>query len=201
MRALTAALFIAVALFAQEKPTFEVASIRPSSPTLPAVPFRITFDHGTFTASNFSKKDGKLGAGLVESKEGSCVAADANSVPAPPEPGKPATPLCRSTRMSSRLLRSFDLPLEEFAHSLSQILGRQVVDQTGLIGNFNINLEWTPNESQALQLPPGVQAPPPPDSPVSIFTATQEQLGLKLESKKGPVEVWVIDRAEKPSEN
>ena len=99
------------------------------------------------------------------------------------------------------LLRAFGFSLSELAESLSETLGREVVDQTGLIGTFNINLEWTPNESQALQLPPGVQAPPPPENPVSIFTAIQEQLGLKLESKKGPVEVWVIDRAEKPSEN
>jgi uncharacterized protein (TIGR03435 family) len=145
-----------------------------------------------------AKKDGKLGAGIVEAKEGSCVVADANSVPGRPEPGKP---FCHSVAMNPRFLRGFGFPLSGLAKNLSEILGRQVIDQTGLIGNFNIILEWTPNESQALQLPLGVSAPQQPDSPVSIFTAIQDQLGLKLESRKGPVEVWVIDRAEKPSEN
>jgi uncharacterized protein (TIGR03435 family) len=51
-------------------------------------------------------------------------------------------------------------------------------------------------------LPPGVEAPPPPDpNGPSIFTAIQEQLGLRLESQKGPVDLIVIDRVEKPSEN
>jgi uncharacterized protein (TIGR03435 family) len=74
---------------------------------------------------------------------------------------------------------------------LSSILGRAVVDKTGLAGRFDIHLEYTPAE-----LVPGADNPAP-----SIFTAVQEQLGLKLESSRGPVEVLVIDRVERPSEN
>ncbi len=66
--------------------------------------------------------------------------------------------------------------------------------------------DWTPDHgeggAETLGLPPGLDPPTPPASiGPSIFTAIQEQLGLKLESAKGPVEIVVIDRAEKPSAN
>ena len=97
--------------------------------------------------------------------------------------------------------------LEMLANALSNQLGRPVLDRTGLTGRFDLKLQWTPDPGQAGgpfggQLPPGVQAPPPPDpNGPSIFTAVEEQLGLRLESQKGPVEMIVIDRVEKPSEN
>jgi uncharacterized protein (TIGR03435 family) len=70
-----------------------------------------------------------------------------------------------------------------------------------LTGNFDISMEWTPDESQVQFAPDGPKPPPSDATGPSIFTALQEQLGLKLESQKGPVEMLVIDRAEKPSEN
>jgi uncharacterized protein (TIGR03435 family) len=88
------------------------------------------------------------------------------------------------------------------ANQLGQVLGRSVIDKTELAGNYDFKLEWTPDESQGTVRPPGVDAPPPADTTgVSLFTALQDQLGLKLESTKGPVEILVIDRAEKASEN
>jgi len=92
---------------------------------------------------------------------------------------------------------------------LTQNLGRPVIDKTGLSGLFDLKLEWTPGAEQALgpfgpEVPagPGGGAPPPADAAgPSIFTALQEQLGLRLESTKGPVEVVVIDSAARPSEN
>ena len=87
---------------------------------------------------------------------------------------------------------------------LVNTLHRPVIDKTGLTGLFDIKLEWVPGAEQ----PPGPfgpnpNAPPPPalEDAVSIFTALQEQLGLRLESAKGPLEVVVIDTAQKPSEN
>jgi uncharacterized protein (TIGR03435 family) len=78
--------------------------------------------------------------------------------------------------------------------------GLPVLDHTGLAGRFDFDLEWTPD--QPLRLPPNAPNLPPidPNGP-SIFTAVKEQLGLKLESTKGPVDVLVIDHAEHPSEN
>ena len=90
--------------------------------------------------------------------------------------------------------------LAQVANSLGIFVGRVVVDRTGLAGNYDINLTWTPD--QMPQRPPGAPEPPPadPNGP-SIFTALQEQLGLKLDSQKGPVTVLVIDRVERPKEN
>ncbi len=88
------------------------------------------------------------------------------------------------------------------AQTLSQRLGRTVINGTGLKGDFDFALEWVPGEDEPRKKISGVEVHPPSDvSGPSIYTALQEQLGLKLESTKGPVEILVIDRAEKPSGN
>jgi uncharacterized protein (TIGR03435 family) len=90
-----------------------------------------------------------------------------------------------------------------FANGMQRtVLDRPVVDQTGLKGKFDFELKWTPDESQYLSR--GGTLPPPPENaeaPPDLFTAIQQQLGLKLESVKAIVDVIVIDRVEKPSEN
>jgi uncharacterized protein (TIGR03435 family) len=78
----------------------------------------------------------------------------------------------------------------------SRELGRDVVDQTEITGRYDVSLEWTRDNVASVD-----GAAPSGDSGPSIFTAIQEQLGLKLESAKAPVQVLVIDRAEMPSEN
>ena len=102
--------------------------------------------------------------------------------------------------------------IDSLIHVLSQQLGRTIIDKTGLSGNFDYTLHFTP-ENMPRQVGPGPgpgpdggraggDAPPPPDtSGPDIFTAIQEQLGLKLISGKGPVDVIVIDHIDKPSEN
>ena len=79
------------------------------------------------------------------------------------------------------------------------ILDRPVVDRTGLEGRFDFTLSWTPDESQYRQA--GIQVPPAPaDAKLpGLFTAIQEQIGLRFESVTAPVEVIVIDGAEKPT--
>ncbi len=87
---------------------------------------------------------------------------------------------------------------------LSQQLGRAVVDQTGLNGNYDFELKWTPDDhSGGMFKGPdgGHQEAAPESSGPSIFTAVEEQLGLKLESRKVPMETLVIDHIEMPSEN
>ena len=82
------------------------------------------------------------------------------------------------------------------------VLERPVIDQTGLQGRFDFTLNWTPDEFQFGGM--GVRIPPPTDNAAALpdlFTAIQQQLGLKLESTKAPTDVLVIDRVEKPSEN
>ena len=74
---------------------------------------------------------------------------------------------------------------------------RRVIDRTSLTGRFDFDLEWTP-----LVMPPGPAAPGvPPDAGPTIFTALQEQLGLRLESTKETIAVLVIDSVNQPSPN
>jgi uncharacterized protein (TIGR03435 family) len=81
--------------------------------------------------------------------------------------------------------------MEQLARQLSNTAGRPVIDRTGLTGFYAYTLDWFPEN---LAQPPDLDAP-------SMFQALQDQLGLRLESTKGPVEKLVIDHAEKPSEN
>jgi len=92
------------------------------------------------------------------------------------------------------------------AGRLSEQLGRPVIDRTDLKGGYDFTLEWTPapgeGSAESIGLPPRAEPPSPGDSNgPSIFTALQDQLGLKLESTKGPVDMIVIDHVERPSEN
>jgi uncharacterized protein (TIGR03435 family) len=93
--------------------------------------------------------------------------------------------------------------MERLAQTLTQVLarevGRIVVDKTGLEAKYDLTLKWSPdNRSAAMTDPSNENATPPGPS---IFTAVQEQLGLKLESTKAPVQTLVIDHIEQPSEN
>jgi uncharacterized protein (TIGR03435 family) len=92
----------------------------------------------------------------------------------------------------------------EFVHFLqSSILGQPVVDNTGLTGRWDFTLKWTPDETQFTG--PGMKVPPPAaddaNGPPPLFTAIQEQLGLKLESQKADVPVLVVDHVDHPSPN
>jgi uncharacterized protein (TIGR03435 family) len=78
---------------------------------------------------------------------------------------------------------------------------RIIVDRTGLTGAFEGRLEWTPTDGSPTSNQLDALSPPPPPDGASIFTALQEQLGLKLVSSTGPVEVVVIDKIEHPTAN
>ena len=84
----------------------------------------------------------------------------------------------------------------------SAVLDKPVINQTGLTGRFDFTLIWTPDDSQFQGM--GAKIPPPTDTtnaPANLYTAIQEQIGLKLEATKAPADVMVIDHVEKPSEN
>lgn len=88
--------------------------------------------------------------------------------------------------------------MDHFAEVLSRQMDLPVVNQTTLPGRFNLKLEWTP-ESRGPSRPGTDDAGVDPG--ISLFTAIRQQLGLRLRAKKTPIEVVVIDHAEKPSEN
>ena len=100
------------------------------------------------------------------------------------------------------------IDMRGLAGYLQTLLGQVVLDKTGMTGVYNFKLTWTPDESQAGKPgagPVGGRAENPagaaPDPGPSIFTALQEQLGLKLEPGRGPVDTIVIEHVEKPSED
>ena len=90
------------------------------------------------------------------------------------------------------------LPMESLVKNLAGQVGRNVVDQTGLKGKYDFKLTFAPDFGQPDSREDHA---PAADAGPSIFTALQEQLGLKLDSQKGPVEVLVIDSVQKASEN
>jgi uncharacterized protein (TIGR03435 family) len=133
-------------------------------------------------------------------------------MPLPPPGGGPGT---RMMMMPGRMrMMATKQTMAQFAESLGNQMDRPVVDQTGLTKNYDFTLEFAP-EGMVGRGMPGMPPPPPPSSgdggvsaepesqaAPSLFTALQEQLGLKLEQKKGAVDLLVVDRLEKtPTEN
>jgi bla regulator protein blaR1 len=127
------------------------------------------------------------------------VARNSGASPSPVQ----GEPIFCGLRQSGGRIQVGGMPLSQFASILAGQgqVGRVVVDRTGLAGTWDFELTFAPTSpAPALGLPPSdaTAAPPSdPDAP-SIFTALQEQLGLKLESTKGPVDVVVIDHVEQP---
>jgi uncharacterized protein (TIGR03435 family) len=153
-----------------------------------------------------AREDRKLGPKLVKS-DVDCAAEQAaararGNAPAFPAAGEPMR--CGMRSMIGNLSAG-SIPIAQLATQLGAIVGQTVVDRTQLAGNFDVNLTFTPD-----RLPP--RAPgTPDDQPIAIngqvidpngptiFTALQEQLGLKLEPVKSPVEVTVVDSVEHPT--
>ncbi|MGH9241933.1 MAG: M56 family metallopeptidase [Vicinamibacterales bacterium] len=132
-----------------------------------------------------ARADGRLGPRLRQTTSDYCkklfeAAGKAGNTPVPP-----GGPVCGMRPLGSDELAAGALPMNEFARFLNVESGRTVVDRTGLTGLWDFDLKWSrPNAPN-----------PDPDRP-SIFTALQEQLGLRLDATTGPVEVLVIDRVE-----
>ena len=160
---------------------------------------------------------------LVVAKGGPKMkASESQDPPSAGPPGSPdkldpaAPPPRRSMRMMGRgHIEAEGTNMQVLAHILSQQLGRSVTDKTGLTGNYDYTLQWTPDDAPPPMGsgggpggPGGGPAGGPPHNDSgsdavgpSLFTAVQEQLGLKLESGKGTVDVIVIDHIDPPSEN
>lgn len=136
-----------------------------------------------------ARADGKPGPALKPSTQDCAAAAAAARRGAPPPGPGGSQPFCGMFG-SPGTLRFGGLPLSQFANGLAGQAGRYVVDRTGLLGSWEFELTFAPEQRG---LPPGVDAPAADPNAPSLFTALQEQLGLKLEPAKGPVEVLVVD--------
>jgi uncharacterized protein (TIGR03435 family) len=163
--------------------------------------FQLKLTRGTKELPAYALVVAKNGPKLQEAKPVD-TPTDAPSAPG----GHPHGPMMRMGRGE---LNGQGVGLGFLASVLSQQLGRQVLDQTGLKGNYDLALKWTPDQGEGMMMggpppgggPPPDGAPPPDASGPSIFTALQEQLGLRLEATKAPADVLTIDHVEKPSEN
>jgi uncharacterized protein (TIGR03435 family) len=140
------------------------------------------------------------GARVRPSKEGTCISQDTPAFPPTPflpDQDRPkgwtggqlhCGALLTRISASNRLMDIYGISMDQFARMLGPWVGRPVVDKSGLTGLFNFHLEYGTDETQ-------------PDAGPSIFTAVQEQLGLRLESGRGPGEYLVIDNIERPTPN
>jgi uncharacterized protein (TIGR03435 family) len=150
----------------------------------------------TVLALMLNRNDGKLGPNLTESK--GCI-QPGNTAAQAETPAGTQQPTCGPKTGGAGRLLLVGVPMQQFTSLLALVLGRTVVDKTGLNGRYDIDLNYAPER----QLPPGVEIPGTPADPngASIFTAMREQLGLKLEQQRDQEEVLVIDHIERPSEN
>jgi uncharacterized protein (TIGR03435 family) len=148
--------------------------------------FKLTFHQEKRELAVYVLSVGQTGPKLTKSE------GDANGLPALYFRGKLGDLGVRNATMA------------DFTGLMQQaVLDRPVLDQTGISGRYDFTLVWTPDDSQFAGL--GVQIPPPPaddgKAPPNLYTAIQEQIGLKLEATKTPADVKVVDHVEKPSEN
>jgi uncharacterized protein (TIGR03435 family) len=129
-----------------------------------------------------ARADGRLGP-RIRPTTLDCAAAGRGAAGGPP---------C-GFEVSDSAFQATGRAIDVFTRALAQLVGRPVIDQTGLQGLYDLDLAWT-------QESPVDAGGAPTDSP-SFFTALQEQLGLKLDARRGPADVLVIESVERPNEN
>jgi uncharacterized protein (TIGR03435 family) len=176
--------------------------LRPMLQTLLEDRFKLLVHREAREAPVYALMAAKNGPKLPEAKEDGCAAFGPNSpLPPPPAPGQlPPTP-CGAFFMSPNRLEGGKIAMAQLVSALSNILARPVIDKTGFTGTFDVHLDFSREGTAALGGGLPAEAGNADNAPPSIFTAVQEQLGLKLESQKSSVQVLVIDHAEKASEN
>jgi uncharacterized protein (TIGR03435 family) len=144
----------------------------------------------------------KGGTKLQKFQEGSCIVLD-SSIRRSYFEGKP---FCALRMFKPGMPGQWDVhggTLDDLARALGSDLDRIVINQTGVAGTYDFHLEFAPDQTtiglNSLRIQ--TDSPTDPAGGLSVFTAIQQQLGLKLESAKGPREFLVIDHAERPSDN
>ena len=140
----------------------------------------------------FARADQRLGPGMKPT-DANCVAirAAAEAARAAGQPRSPTVPPCSATIGFNRI--DGDTTIDTLALQLRSMLRRAVIDKTGLAGYYHFTFDFGATELNAVS--------PADSGKPSIFTALQEQLGLKLEATRGPVEVLVIDSVDRPTPN
>ena len=175
---------------------------RPFLQTLLEDRFKLILHHETKETMAYELLPAKSGLKIAPSRDGSCLVPSRENLP---KPGAPKPHYCGNIGVLPNLIEAYAVPMERFVQTLSNVLGRTVIDKTGIKQNVDIHLEFTPDEINGAgptgPTEPGSTPPPADLSRPSIFVAVQEQLGLKLESIKTPGDILVVDQLERPSEN
>jgi len=147
-------------------------------------------------------RSGKLGPSLRPSTV-DCAAVAAERARGGMLPPRPGERLQCAFRIGPGQMTGGGLPLSQLAASLSNFAGRLVVDRTGITGNFDLDLKYSPNPMMMAKIlgaaKPDVLDAPTAGDGTTLFTALQEQLGLKLEPSRGQADVLVVDSVERPS--
>jgi len=171
--------------------------------------FQLKIHRDTKELPVFALVANKGGLKLPPPQEGACVdsIADADAEWAGGRMAAPGEVQSAKGRCGSAVLalgpggahlHGGKIAMPELVRTLAMVLGRSVIDKTGFTGLFDVQLVFVPDDTTP------TMPPPPPDSGlsgVSIAQALQQQLGLRLESARGPVQVIVVDQAERPSAN
>ena len=147
-----------------------------------------------------ARSDGQLGPRASASSSDCDAMLTGRSGPQPP-PAKPDDPPLCGMRIGPGQMLLGGVPMSQFAFVLAPFAQRIVIDRTELTGKYNLQLSWTPQGMRLGGPPPQGGPPLPPIDPdgASLFVAIQEQLGLKLEPSRAPIEVVVIDQVERPT--
>ena len=130
-------------------------------------------------------------------RESDATCAEARSFVPGGAPGAPLS--CGDFRLGARTLTARGMTMGSLARLLGDRAGRPVVDQTGLEAAYDLEIEWSTDLGLQQAPPDSAGAAELAPDGLSLFTALQEQLGLRLQSARGPVEVIVVDRADPPS--
>jgi uncharacterized protein (TIGR03435 family) len=176
--------------------------------------FKLKLHRETREVTVYALTVAKGGLKLKPLDKPDCDPLDLAKLLAPPAPGQPRPNLCGATKLGRNggilTVDIHAMSMADFSRYLSggaagSPLDRSVIDKTGIDGMFEYHLEFAPDQSTPgflllLRRPPGAASADDPAGP-SIFTALQEQLGLKLDPTKGPGEFLVIDHIERPSDN
>jgi uncharacterized protein (TIGR03435 family) len=144
-----------------------------------------------------ARNDGALGPTLRTASGTNCISANPSGLPlAPFDINRPP---CGALYSPVGRWTGRGVPIASLVSALARVAGRVVIDRTRLNGRFDVDLQWT-DVAVLLQPDSGLLEAPSGDGP-SLFTALREQLGLKLEARRGPVEVLVVEHAERPTSN
>jgi len=172
-------------------PTSSFEWRRPMLQSLLAERFKLALHREMKEVPIYELVAAKGGIKIAASKPGACIVADPQK-PRLAGPGEAPPRFCDNLHFTKGGIEAVGVDMTRLANALAAILGRPVVNKTGFAGIFDIHMEYAPVE---------VSGGSADSSAPSLFTALQEQMGLRLESAKGPVEVLVIDHVERPSEN